>query len=196
MSESAPPPPKLSRRAWITLGEVIAVLGLAVAILSLWDSHQERAREDRERAAAARQAAGAAAFTLRAEVEADGQRLRIEPVRDDAVIQSQTLVFPAKIRADPIRTTGDARIEAGWIEPGLRKVKAGHADGGDLSVPVGIATTYLVDGQSLTDQSIYLVGYTLKPRMLLGPKVELQGLSLARRGAAGDLRAKVEAIAP
>jgi hypothetical protein len=188
----------MSRRAWITLGEVIAVLGLAVAILSLWDSHQERAREDRERAAAARQAAGAAVFTLRAEVEADGQRLRIAPVHDDAVIQSQTLVFPAKVRADPVRTTGDARIEAGWIEAGLRKVapKTGHGDGGDLSVPVGVATTYLVDGQTLTDQSIYLVGYTLKPRLLLGAKVELQGLSLARRGVAGDLRAKVEAMAP
>lgn len=180
----------------MTIGEVVGVLALVVAGLSLWDTHQERVKEDRDRAAAERRAAGEAVFTMRGVVEADGQRLRLEPVHDDQVIQSQSFVFPAKLRGGEVRTTGDARIEADWIADGLRRngPKAGHGDGGDLSAPVGVTTTYLVDGQTVTDQSIYLIGYTLKPRLLLGAKVELEGLSLARRGVAGDLRAKVEAM--
>jgi len=172
------------------------VLALVVAGLSLWDAHQERAKEDRDRAAAERRAAGEAVFVMRGVVEADGQRLRLEPVHADEVIQSQTFVFPAKVRGDVVRTTGDARIDADWVTDGLRKSgpSAGRGDGGDLLVPVGVTTTYLADGQAVSDQSIYLVGYRLRPRWLLGAKVELEGLSLARRGVAGDLRGKVEAM--
>lgn len=200
MSESAPPPPTAagSRRAWITVGEVVGVLALAVAALSSWDSHQERAREDAMRAAAERHAVAQDVFVMRASVDADGQRLRLEPVRADQVIQSQVYVFPAKVRAGEVRTTGDARIEAAWIADGLRRA-ARHgpkADGGDLRVPVGVVTTYLADGQTASDQSVYLIGYSLKSRLLLGSKVELRGLSLARRGVAGDLRARVEALWP
>jgi hypothetical protein len=200
LSDPSPPPssPAARRRAWVTIGEVVALLALVIAGLSFWDGHQERKREDRDRAAAEHHEAAQTIFVMRGAVEAEGQRLRLEPVHDDQVIQSQTFVFPAKVRVGEVRTTGDARIEADWFADGLRKAahQAGKGDGGDLRVPVGITTTFLADGQTVTDQSIYLIGYTLKSRLLLGSKIELQGLSLARRGVTGDLRGKVETLWP
>ena len=59
-----------------------------------------------------------------------------------------------------------------------------------------MATTFLDNGQTRTDQSIYWIAYRLKPHLLMGAKVELRGLSLARRDVTGDLKAKVEALAP
>ena len=175
------------------------MLALLVAALSLWDSHQERRQEDRDRAAADQRAAALPAFVLRAAASADGQRLTLSPVRDDQVIQSQTLVFPSTISPAQPRTTGDPRIEAGWIADGLRR--AAHAAGRDrndedLRAPVGVVTSFLDDGQTRTDQSIYWIAYRLKPRLLMGAKVELRGLSLAKRDVTGDLKSKVEALAP
>lgn len=198
MSEPAPPPPSKSRaRRWVPVGEIVGLLAVLIAALSFWDSHQQRAREERERAAADRRAAAQAVFVMRGVVDSGGQTLRLEPVRSDQVIQSQTFIFPAAVRAGQVRAMGEARIEAGWIADGVRK--AAHkakapADGGDLSLPVGVATTYLADGLTVSDQSVYRLGYRLRPRLLLGAKVELVGLSLAQRGVAGDLKARVEAM--
>ena len=59
-------------------------------------------------------------------------------------------------------------------------------------MPVGIQTVYIEDGQTRTDRAVYQLGYSLHPRMLRGDKLELEGLSLARRGVAGDLQAAAD----
>jgi hypothetical protein len=199
LSKPTPPSAERARRRWITVGEVVGVLALIVAALGLWDSHQERRQEDRDRLAAGQRAAVQPPFALRASASADGQRLSLAPVRDDQVIQSQTLIFPAAITATRPRTTGDPRIEAGWIADGLRRTahKADQTkDDEELRAPVGVVTSFLDGGQMRTDQSIYWIAYRLRPRLLMGSKVELRGLSLARRDVAGDLKAEVEALAP
>jgi hypothetical protein len=201
LNQPAPPPPPSAlraRRRWIPVGEVVGVLALVVAALGLWDSHRERRQEDRDRAVADQRAAAQTPFVLRASASADGQRLTLTPVRDDQVIQSQTLVFPAKITAAQPRTTGDPRIEASWIADGLRHAAASAGrdkNEEDLRAPVGLVTSFLDNGQTRTDQSIYWIAYRLKPQLLMGAKVELRGLSLARRDVSGDLQAKVEALA-
>jgi hypothetical protein len=191
------PSPPASRRAWVTIGEIVGVLALVVAGLSFWDSHQERLRADQDRAVAARQAASRAYFLLRADLQGGGDRLGLEPVRAGQVIQSQLLVFPTWAKTADVRTTGDARIEAGWIagaaRAAARKIKA---DDGDRRLPVGVATSYLEDGQAASDQSIYWLGYSLHGRLLLPPRVELEGLSLAKRGVSGDLKARLDAMEP
>ena len=200
LSEPAPPPPSKTRaRRWVPVGEIVGVVAVLIAALCFWDNHQQRAREDRERAAAERRAAVLPAFVLRGDALPGGEALRLEPVRSDQVIQSQTFIFPAAVRGGAVHAMGEARIEAGWIAEGARKAARGTkppADGGDLSLPVGIATTYLADGQTETDQSVYRLGYRLKPHLLpFGAKVELVGLSLAQRGVTGDLKARVEVMA-
>ena len=58
---------------------------------------------------------------------------------------------------------------------------------------MGIATTFIEDGQTKTDNALYQVGYSAHPRVLRSDKVELEGLSLIRRGVGGDIQAAVDA---
>jgi hypothetical protein len=98
------------------------------------------------------------------------------------------------VRGDAVQTTGNPRIEAGWLEGGLEK--ALHAHGVKAThgrVPVGVTTVFIEDGQSKTDNAVYLVGYSLHPRVLRSAKVELEGLSLLRRGVSEDIGKAVDA---
>jgi hypothetical protein len=183
---------------WLTLAELVGVLALVIAGLGFWDSHRERTQADRERAEAAREQrverALKQSFLMLGTPDKDGEKVRLSTVHAEQVIQTQTLWFPADIRADSVETTGNPRLEAGWIEDGLRKA-VGKAGGKPKRgrLPVGIVTVFIEDGQTRTDRAIYQLGYSLHPRVLLGAKVELEGLTLARRGVAGDLQAAVNA---
>jgi hypothetical protein len=109
------------------------------------------------------------------------------------VIQTQTVWFPAELRSDSVETTGNPRLEIGWIEKGLRK-KAGKARTG--RVPVGVLTVFIEDGQTKTDRALYLLGYSLHPHLLRSDRVELEGLSLVRRGIGENLQAAVDGLWP
>lgn len=178
---------------WLTLAEFVGVGALLIAALGFWDSHRERVREDRDRAAAAseRQAQAKAAarkmtFVMTGAREDEGGTVRLTSVNAGQVIQTQTVWFPSQLRSDSVETTGNPRLEVGWIENGLRK-KAGKARTG--RVPVGVLTVFIEDGQTKTDRAVYQLGYSIHPRTLRADKVELEGLSLARRDVSGDLQA-------
>jgi hypothetical protein len=187
---------------WLTLAEFVGILAVVIAGLGYWDTHRERAQTDRERAAENRERraeaqAGALklTFLMTGTPEAGGDRLRLSAVHSDQVIQTQAISFPTEIRDDTVQTTGNPRIEAGWLEGGLDK--ALHARGDKRHqgrVPVGVATSFIEDGQPKTDRSIYLIGYSLKPRVLRSDRVELEGLSLVRRGVGEDLQAAVDTV--
>jgi hypothetical protein len=177
---------------WLTLAEFVGLAALVIAGLGYWDAHRERGIQERDRAAALaeRQAELKAAsirpgFLMTGAVEGAGTKVRLTSVHPEQVIQTQTVWFPILIHADSIETTGNPRIEAAWLD-GLAKA-AGKARSG--RVPVGVQTVYIEDGQTKTDRALYKLGYRLHPRLLGGPKVELEGLSLARRGILGDLQA-------
>jgi hypothetical protein len=199
MSETSP---KRLPIRWLTLAEIVAVAALVITGLSFCDSHRERVRDDRERSAAAserlasaRAEAKAAAlkqtFVMTGQREDKGAKVRLTSVNDGQVIQTQTVWFPPEIRGDSVETTGNPRLEIGWIENGLRK-KAGKAKTG--RVPVGVLTVFIEDGQTKTDRAIYQLGYSIHPRTLRADRVELEGLSLARRDVSGDLQAATGAL--
>ena len=128
-------------------------------------------------------------------LDRDGGSVRLTPVHPEQVIQTQTVWFPAAIRTDSVGTTGNPRLEAGWIQDGVRK--ASSQDGGKSKegrVPVGVQTVYIEDGETRTDNAVYELAYSLHPRFLQGDKVELDGLSLARRGVGGNLQAAVNGL--
>ena len=190
-------PPKRLPIRWLTLAEIVAVAALVITGLSFWDSHRERVRDDHERStaaserqASARAEAKAAAlkqtFVMTGAREGDGAKVVLTSVNDGQVIQTQTVWFPSQIRSDSVETTGNPRLEAGWIENGLRK-HAGKARTG--RVPVGVLTVFIEDGETKTDRSVYQLGYSIHPRTLRADKVELEGLSVARRDVPGDLQA-------
>ena len=170
------------RRRWITLGEVVAVLAVLISAATLWNSYQERKSAEAERAAAARKETRAeTALVLRARAEDDGKRLALEPVDTDQVIQSQTIVFPAKLGVGPIETAGDARIEARWIADALKKMEANRTAAGDLRVPVAIVSRFTSKGAVRTDAALYQLAYRREGNLLGGSSIRLRGLSLVER---------------
>ena len=168
---------------WLTVGEWVGVGALLLAGLGYWDTHRERAATEREHQAELRAGALKMSFLMTGTPDHDGGQVRLASVHPEQVIQTQTVWFPRAIRGDSVETTGDPRLEAGWIEEGLRKAPAKHG-----RVPVGVQTVFIEDGQTKTDRALYQLGYSLHPRVLRADKVELEGLSLSRRGVAGDLQ--------
>lgn len=187
---------------WLTLAELVGVAALVIAGLGYWDNHRERIEAEREKAAEARERRAEAqvgalkrTFLMTGAPEAGGERLRLSATHAEQVIQTQAISFPSEVRGDPVPTTGNPRLEAGWFEAGLARALHDHGDkrrSGRL--PVGIVTTFIEDGQTKTDRSIYLVGYSLHPRMLRADKAEMEGLSLVRRGVGDDLQGAVDAL--
>ena len=184
---------------WLTLAEFVGIVAVVIAALGYWDNHRDkvdaektRAAEQRERQAEAH-AGAVKPFLMTGQLQG-ADLIRLAAVRPEQVVQMQSLSFPHDVKGGPVETTGNPRIEAGWLEDGLEKalkargVKAEHG-----RVPVGITTTYIEDGAMRTDRAIYLVGYTLRPRMLRSAKVELEGLSVLRRNVGEDLQAAVDA---
>jgi hypothetical protein len=194
------PTERKRRLRFLTLAELVGIAALAIAGLGYWDSHRERTLTEHERAAQAQEKkaeakAGALklTFLITGSPEGSGDRLKLASVHSEQVIQTQELTFPKEIRGDPVQTTGNPRLEAGWIEDGV--TKAEHARGGKGRkgrLPVAIVTTFIEDGQTKTDSALYQLGYSAHPRVLRSDKVELEGLSLIRHGAGGDAQAAVD----
>ena len=193
-----PAPPKPRRpRIWLTVGEIVGVLALVVAGLSYWDTHRERVVSEKERSAEERRAAAQRAFAMTAEVQSDGDRLKLTPVHADQPIQAQVFLFPHQVRGDPVQVTGNARIEAGWFAHGLNKARErAHLkpEAGDARLPVGVVTTYLDGADTRTDRALYDIGYDAQHRLLGEPRIRLDGLSFAGRVGGGDLQARVDAV--
>ena len=205
MSETPKPKKRLPIR-WLTLAEVVGLVAVVIAGLGYWDSHRERSFEERERAAAERQRmaeahAGALkqTFLMTATPQGSGDWLRLASVHPEQVIQTQSLIFPTEVRANSVETTGNPRIEAGWLAAGLAKAEKARGRGGKEAqgrLPIGIVTVYIEDGQTKTDRALYLLGYSLHPRVLRSDRVELEGLSLVRRGVGENVQAAVDGLWP
>jgi hypothetical protein len=195
MSEPAAKPKRRIPVRWLALSEIVAVAAVVIAGLGYWDNHREREQQSRDKAEAAREKraeerASAVKQSFILTGQASSERIRLSPVNPDQVIQTQTLTFPTPVRGDEVQTTGNPRIDRKWFEDGLKKAR--HGDGSRL--PVGVVTTYIEDGEIRSDRAIYFVGYSLKGRLLRGAEVQLDGLSVARRGVSGDLQAQVDAL--
>jgi hypothetical protein len=196
------PSEKRRRLRFLTVAELVGVAALVIAALGYWDSHRERAQTAQERAAEAqakkaeaRAGALKLSFLMTATPEGSGDRLRLASVHPEQVIQTQAVNFPSEIRGDAVQTTGNPRIEAGWFEGGLAKAEhARRAKPRQGRMPVGIVTAFIEDGQPKTDTAIYLVGYSLHSRVLRADKVELEGLSLMRRGVGENVQAAVDGV--
>ena len=185
-------------RFWLTVSELVGVLALVIAGLNFWDSHRERVRDQRREAAADHVASARYAFVMSAQMEADGARLTFQPVDAAQVIQSQRYLFPRAVLDHAMEVSAaKPQVDLDWIAGGLRAEvararKAGAGADGEAAVPVGVFTTYVQDGEMRTDQSIYSLGYAWRSRLLGGPRLALQGVSLVHREVRGGLRAAVE----
>ena len=172
------------RRRWITLGEVLAVLAVAISGLTLWNSWSERTHSEAEKTAAdAKASAKSMRLVLKAELAKDRSALTLAPADSSQTIQSQTILFPTKLDIGVIETTGDPRIEADAIARSVKKADPPHDR--NLRLPIAI-TTRFVNGDGALGQltALYHLGYRVEGG-LFGSSVELTGLSLI-----GDVREK------
>jgi hypothetical protein len=193
------PAPSSGRRFWLTVGEVVAVAGLGLAALNYWENHRDR-EETLAQAAKQAQQQKVSVFVMRAEADADGKRVMLEPTSAAQVVQTQRYVFPGAV-LNHAREIGAGRpqIDLVWFEGGLRNaLKAARKAGapypkGEAMLPVGIVTTYIEAGETHTDQSIYRVGYLADPGLLGALKLNLTGAALVKRGVTGDLQKAVDA---
>ncbi len=190
--DPTPPPEKKRGRFWLNVGEIAAVLAVIIAGLSYWDSHKQHAEAARE---AAESEKAHAVVVLRGAADADGRRLALDPVSSAQVIQTQRYIFPTPILDHPMEVTAaKPQIDLEWIREGLnRALDAAHAKkSGEARLPVAIVTTYVEDGDTRVDHSVYLLGYRWHSRFLAGRAITLEGVALERRGVTGDLRAQVD----
>jgi len=85
-----------TRRFWLTVGEVVAVLGLVLASLSFWENHRDRQQAQRQEAVKA-QAQSRSVFVMRAQADEDGERVLLEPTAPAQVVQTQRYLFPTPV---------------------------------------------------------------------------------------------------
>lgn len=189
------------RRKWVTIGEVVGVAALAVAVLGYLDSHRERRQEQAEKAAAASREVRREALVLTAEPADDGGRLLLRPMRAGQAVQSQRYLFPHAVLDHAMQVdAAQPQIQLAWVRDGLRRELEAAARASNAKVvgsgrlPVGVVTTYIEDGETRTDRSLYGVGYKAAPGGLFGgPHLVLQGIELLQRGAGADLQARADA---
>jgi hypothetical protein len=168
-----------TRRRWINLAEIVAVAGLLISGLALWNSYRERAGEETDKASARSQAeARARTMILRGTADREGERLALSPADPEQTIQSQTVDFPAALAVSPVEIIADPRIEAGWFRRQILEATGDSAGDAEQRLPVAIVTRFYTGGEPWTDVALYHVVYRVEGGGLLeGRKVRLRGLS-------------------
>jgi hypothetical protein len=139
-------------------------------------------------------------FLMRGEADKDGKRVMLEPSNPTQVAQTQRYVFPTAV-LDHAREIGAGRLQIDlvWFDDGLKNaLKAARKAGaplpqGEARLPVGVITTYVEDGETRTDRSIYRIGYVAEAGLLGAMKLKLVGATLVRRDVRGDVQAAVDA---
>lgn len=184
------------RRRWATIGEVVGVAALSIAALGYLDAHKDRQDEAARRLAEASRQKARAALILTADADKDGARLTLAPLGSGQAVQGQRYLFPKAVLGHAMEVTAARpQIDRGWFESGLKETldRGAGPKTGEGTLPVGVVTRYIEDGEERTDQSLYSAGYAVRKSGLFGGRsVVLLGLSLARRGVAGDLQAAVD----
>ncbi|MBY8827866.1 hypothetical protein [Hephaestia mangrovi] len=175
-----------ARRRWLTLAEIVAIAGVVIAGLTLWNNWQGREADQQARALeAASQASAArtgALVTFTATPKDDGGRL----VLDDAAhrIQGIEVRFPTALGISPQSSTLHPEIDADWFEGALLKAIAGGPADQQGRLPVLITADYWDGEQHLSDSAVYDIVWATHGRLLRGRALELRGIVLVRRTGA------------
>ena len=186
-----------TRRRWITLGELLAVVAVCISALTLWNSWTERKESAELKNADARQASTRAVTLVLVATSSGDRKLTLKPAASTQSVQSQTILFPKALGVAPAQTAGDPRIEAAWFEHALKKARSlAHLPDdsrSDERLPVAIITRFLSDDQPHEDVALYDIGYGIAGHWFTGHSVSLRGIALVSRVKAGSAQARVDA---
>lgn len=170
-----------TRRRWITLAEVVAVAGVIIAGLTLWNSWQERRSAAADKAIErASEAQDKTRFRLRGKPDAKRHAILLEqdethPLGDIRV------TFPTALGVAP-QDSVTQTIPADWFERALRDATDGGPDARTGRLPVLIRYTYFTEDQPTTRQAIYDIVWSTHGRAARARAVELLDLRLRETG--------------
>ena len=157
-----------TRRRWINLGEGVAVVGLIISGLALWNSWT---KDDRPAVVVER--ARVIPLALRGKVEDDGKRLTIAPVESSHALESLTLSVTGK---SPVDLGSDPTLPASAVEALLPDAKR---DGSGVII-VTLDARYIEAGKERRGGGRYRIAYRWVGAGLFGGHaVRLTGLTRA-----------------
>lgn len=179
MSET--PDQAATRRRWVTLAEVVAVAGVIIGALTLWNSWSDRRADEQSKVAEQSAAARVEArVDLIATPRDGGRALLLKDKRHD--LQDVTVTFPKPLGvaaqhpvADPVIDTRDGLGEA------LLKLTDGGADDRAGRLPVLITVSYVDGDATRTTTGLYDIVWRTEGRLLRGRTVRLDSLRLRQR---------------
>ncbi|MEA3002972.1 MAG: hypothetical protein QOH81_1760 [Sphingomonadales bacterium] len=185
------------RRRWITLGEVLAVIGVLISALALWNSYAERRSNEAERTAEKAEK-GAVSRILLLKASGDGKRLTLAPRDSAQIIRSQAILFPSPLETK-VDEVVEPRIEASWVRQAVKKAhdlgRKAPKSVGDARMPVAITTRFDSGDATLAETAIYDIGYKESGGGLFGgTDIALRGLSLVERVSPARAQARLDAI--
>ncbi len=154
----ADPTPAEQRRRWINIGEIVAVAGLLVSGLALWNSW---GRDDDKAPTTIVEQQRAIPLALRGTVEEDGRAVIVSPVEARHALDSLTVSVAGKAA---IEIGSDGRIAASDIEQ-LVDRETKDASG---SLRVTIAARYVEAGKDRTGSGRYRLAWRWEKGGLLG----------------------------
>lgn len=159
------PADNATKRRWINLGEGVAVVGLLISGLALWNSWS---KDDRPAVIVDRPPT--IPLALRGRVESDGKRLAILPVESGHSLDSVVLTVPGKL---PIDLGGDPMLASSAIEPLLPESE--HRGPG--SIDVTLAARYIEAGTERRATARYRLAYRwVGGGLLNGPSIRFTSL--------------------
>ncbi len=165
---SEPPPIDHVKRRWINLGESVAVVGLIISGLALWNSW---GRDEPKPAVIVEDRARAIPLALRGRVEDDGRSLGIAPVESGHALETLVLTVPGK---PTLELGSDPRVSAGAVERLLPEATSKEGPG---TISVTLSARYIEAGTDRNGGGRYRLTYRWVSGGLLGGKsLRLTGL--------------------
>lgn len=164
------------RLRWLSIAEIVALIGVVIAGLTLWTSWIDR-RDSRAAQAAAESASARAAgrVDLIGVPRKGGKELLLRDPRHD--LQDVTIAFPAALGVTAQRPLADPVIVAEPLRNPLLSGNDLHAG----RVPV-LVTTRFVDGdEARTVSSIYDLVWTTDKPLIGGRSLRLDAIKLHQR---------------
>lgn len=169
-----------TRRRWVTLAEVLAVAGVVIAALGLYNSWSERRASEVEKVAAQTDEAHARRrVDLTATVADSGQTLELKDATHD--ITDLRIVFPRKLGV-PAQTPVEPTVDAGWFDDAILKATDGGADDRTGRLPVLVTARYLDGDAQRSATAIYDIVWRTEGRLLRGRTLKMEGFRIRERG--------------
>lgn len=151
--------PSEQRRRWINIGEIVAVAGLLVSGLALWNSW---GRDESKAPTTIVEQRTAIPLALRGTAQDDGRALVVTPVEAGHALDSLTLSVPGK---SSVAVGSDGRIAASDVEHLLDEAAAKAASG---SLTITIAARYVEAGTDRSGGGRYRLSWRWEKGGLLG----------------------------